>query len=119
MSFKVCPKCHTPWATRDQFLADPALKLIGYQVNFKRLETGIMLFNHTCRTTLALYVVEFQDLYDGPIFAERATGSDECPGKCLYQEELSPCPARCECAFVRHILKTINEWPKIEEKHGT
>jgi len=116
MSFKVCPKCNVQWTTRDHFLTDPDLKLIGYQVNFKQLKTGIVLFNHTCRTTLALYVVDFQDLYDGPVFVERATGSDDCPGMCLHEEDLAPCPARCECAFVRHVLKVISDWPKIPQK---
>ena len=111
-SFKTCTKCGERWDTREAFLADPSLSLIGYQVNFRKLQTGILLFNHSCRTTLALYVIDFRDLYDGPVFVERATGSDQCPGMCLHQEDLGPCPARCECAFVRHILQVIKQWPK-------
>jgi hypothetical protein len=120
--FKTCPKCGFKWLTRDQWLRDPALKLIGYQVNFKALKTGILLFNHTCRTTLALQALDFEDLYTGQIFIERATGSDECPGHCLHQDDLRPCPARCECAYIRHILQLIRNWPKdrktdVEREH--
>lgn len=118
MAYKICPKCKTEWVTRDHFLADPELALIGYQVNFKQLKTGILMFNHACKTTLALYVIDFQDLYDGPIFKERATGTDECPGMCLHQDDFNPCPARCECAFVRHILKVISDWPKAPAAPG-
>jgi hypothetical protein len=112
MDFKVCPKCAYPWSTRDQFLRDPTLKLIGYQANFKALKTGILLFNHSCRTTLALQAHDFVDMYDGPVFVERATGSDDCAGHCLHQSDLAPCPARCECAFIRQILQAILDWPK-------
>jgi hypothetical protein len=112
MVFKACPKCGHPWHTREQFMRDPELKLIGYQPNFKALKTGILLFNHTCRTTLALQASDFADLYDGPMFVERATGSDSCPGHCLHQSDLSSCPTRCECSFIREILQVVKNWPK-------
>lgn len=113
--FKTCPKCGFEWPTRAQWLRDPDLQLIGYQVNFSALKMGILLFNHTCRTTLALQALDFEDLYTGQIFIERATGSEECPGYCLHQNELRPCPARCECAYIRHILQLISNWPKDRE----
>lgn len=112
MIFKQCSKCGFQWRTREQWLRDPTLKMIGYQVNFKALDTGILLFNHNCRTTLAVLVMDFRDLYDGPVFSERATGKEDCEGRCLRQHDLAPCPARCECAYVRHILQVIKEWPK-------
>lgn len=92
------------------FLNDPGLKPIGYQANFEALTAGIFLFNHDCYGTLAIPAGEFGDLYAGPIFKERATGSRECPGYCLHEDELAPCPARCECAYVREILQLITAW---------
>ena len=111
-SFKICPMCAKPWATRDAFLADPALTLVGYQVFWEELELGLLLFNHTCGTTLAVEVARFTDLYDGPIFSTRATGTKACPGHCLHRGNLEPCPAQCECAYVRAILQQIRAWPK-------
>jgi len=109
---KTCPSCGEQWKDREQLLHDPTLKLVGYQVNFKRLQAGIMLFNHSCRTTLALQVEVFADLYDGPIFSQCATGTAACGGHCLHEGDLRPCPAECECAFVRHIIQVIKAWPK-------
>jgi len=117
--FKVCPKCATRWPHRADFLSDPGLQLVGYQANFKALEAGILLFNHTCRTTLALMAEDFKDLYSGPVFVERATGSAECGGHCLHKDDLGPCPARCECAYVRHILQLIKTWPKTDSACGS
>ena len=105
--FKKCTVCGFQWASRDDFLRDPGIELIGYQVNFEELKEGFFLFNHTCKGTLALMANEFCDLYDGPIFKERATGSESCPGYCLHKNELQPCPALCECAYVREIIQII------------
>ena len=93
--FKVCPMCGFIWATRQAFLADPGLALVGYQVNFGELMAGYFLFNHTCGTTLTIAAGEFVDLYHGAIFETRATGTAECRGYCLIKEEMRPCPAKC------------------------
>jgi hypothetical protein len=110
--FARCTLCRRAWKTRAEFLADPHLRIIGYQVAFHNLANGLFLFNHSCGTTLARPVGAFQDLYDGPVFASRATGSDECPGFCLRKDELRGCPAQCECAYVRAIIQLLLDWPK-------
>lgn len=110
--YKCCPNCGYEWQTWQDLLADPAVVLVGYQVNFTRLESGIILFNHSCKGTLALKAQDFAQLHDGPIFTQRATGSDQCGGHCLHQKDFRPCPAKCECAYVRDILYQISTWPK-------
>jgi len=84
----------------------------------RHFAAGFFLFNHSCGTTLARPVAEFQDLYDGPLFASRATGSEECPGYCLRQEDLRGCPAECECASVRAIIQIILAWPGKGDRQG-
>ncbi len=113
--FKECGSCRYSWEDRNSFLTDPDLELIGYQVNFNDLESGLFLFNHevdTCRTTLALRAEEFRDLYQGQIFTERMTGSDKCPEWCFYEHEIGHCKNSCECAYIREILQIVREWPK-------
>jgi hypothetical protein len=111
--FKTCPMCGHRWHSRQQLLEDPCLQLVGYQVSFKALTSGLFLFNHLCKgATLALPASAFSDLYAGSIFKERFTGSQSCPGHCLYQDDLEPCPRQCECAYVRHIINIIKCWPK-------
>ena len=110
--FKKCSNCGFKWTTRDSFLTDSNLHIIGYQANFTELATGLLYFNHSCGGTLAIRAYLFGDLYNGPIFQERATGGDDCPGYCLHRDELKPCPAECECAYVREIVHMIKNWPK-------
>ncbi|MCF8069698.1 MAG: hypothetical protein K9L30_14055 [Desulfobacterales bacterium] len=109
---KKCPVCSFRWADREQFLSDPDIESIGYQFHFKNLQHGYFLFNHSCKGTLALPVSIFTDLYEGPVFSEKLTGSDECLNLCFDQFNVDPCPAKCECAFVREIIQIIKKWPK-------
>ena len=112
MSFKQCTSCAVEWRSQEEFLADPAVTLLGLQVCFNNLLEGLIMFNHTCRTTFSIEVSKFENLYEGTIYPERATGSEECPGYCLNERELKPCPAKCECAYVREILQVIKNFPK-------
>jgi hypothetical protein len=112
MVFERCPSCETAWPTREDFLADPGVDLIGYRVSFADLLTGLFLFQHRCETLVTLHVGEFADLYEGPMFSIPRAGVMECPGYCLRMVDLRPCPVRCGCAFVREIIHLIDRWPK-------
>lgn len=107
-TFLTCSMCKAVWKTREDFLTDPAIRLAGYQAYFEQLTLGLFLFNHlVCGTTLSIHAERFKDLYTGPIFDHRATGTEECPGHCLNQKNLDPCPVRCECAYIREILQMV------------
>jgi hypothetical protein len=110
--FKKCPNCGFLWETRDSFLEDPEVMIIGYQASFKELTTGLLYFNHACNGTLTIKAREFIDLYNGPVFETRMTGTEECRGYCLHQDRLEACPVECECSFVREIIQFIRSWPK-------
>lgn len=111
--FKKCTLCGYRWQSRSDFLEDPSTVMIGYQVNFEHLNLGLLLFNHLeCGTTLGIPAGNFKDLYNGPVYSERMTGTEACPEYCLHENQLRPCPNQCECAYVREILQTIQRWPK-------
>ena len=110
--FKKCPACNSVWDSREGFLSDPDLKIIGYQVDFINLTEGLFYFSHSCKGTLAMAAGDFADLYGGPIFAERVTGSYECPIYCQRKDDLTPCPVECECAYVREIIQIVRNWRK-------
>ena len=107
--FKKCPLCGFKWAERESFLNDPDIVIIGYQTRFRNLTEGLFFFNHSCNGTMAIPVDKFADLYNGPVFNDRKTGGEGCPGHCLYKENLDPCPNECECAYVREVIQIIKD----------
>jgi hypothetical protein len=107
--FKHCHVCQHTWTSRQEFIDAPDVELIGYQVNFKKLEAGLLYFNHACKNTIAVPADVFADLYEGPVFEERKTETEECPGYCLNQERLRRCPAKCECAYIREIIQLLKK----------
>ncbi len=107
--FKICSKCGVGWKDRKSFLDDVNITMLGYQAHFKRLTAGLFLFNHSCHGTLSIEAHEFADLYDGPIFQDKLTGSDDCPGYCLHEKILDPCIVHCECAYVREIIQILKK----------
>ncbi|MEI6786874.1 MAG: hypothetical protein WCL49_00180 [bacterium] len=114
MNFRDCT-CGFSWKTREDFLGDPNISIVGYQVNFEHLREGFFLFNHLenkCFTTMSIQAAEFLDLYNGTIFQERREGSAKCSGQCLHQSNLAPCPAQCECAYVLEVVNLVKNWPK-------
>jgi len=115
MVFERCPSCNAAWFTREEFLADPGVELIGYRVSFTDLLTGLFLFQHRCETLVTIPVGEFADLYEGPMFHMPRAAIKECSGRCLRMVDLRPCSVRCGCAFVREIIHLIDHWPKHAE----
>ena len=108
--FKKCPLCSHRWETRNDFLNDKTLELNGYQADFESLEHGLFFFTHRvdgCHSTMGILSADFFDLYTGKKYAQRKTGSEECPGYCLKKNKLDRCDAACEYAFVREIIQII------------
>ena len=105
--FKKCQNCSALWRERSDFVGDETVNLIGYQPNFVKLSKGLFLFNHSCGTTLSVNVHKFSDLYPGPIFTNSLSGSSDCLGYCLHKNDLRPCPAKCECAYVRFVIGAL------------
>ena len=62
-TFKRCPMCSFRWETRDSFLEDPDIDLVGYQISFEDLVAGHFLFNHTCKGTLGILMCIVADSF--------------------------------------------------------
>ena len=115
MSFKICPSCQYVWKDRNEFLVDPEVCVVGYQVSYGELNAGCFLFNHyraNCCTTMAIRAGDFTDLHEGPIFETHREDVPDCPGYCDHEKLLDPCETKCECSYVRDVLQRVKNWPK-------
>jgi hypothetical protein len=105
--FAKCKKCNTLWKNRNDFITDTEVEIFAYQVHFENLKEGLFLFNHSCGDTIALKAAEFSDLYTGKVFDKSQAGTENCGEHCMHANDLDPCPAACECAYVREIIQII------------
>jgi len=104
-SFRTCSKCGFEWKSRQQFVDDTEIVIIGYQTNYVDLVPGFFYFNHSCKGTLTIRANAFEDLYGGPIFEKNRKESELYPSYCLRRKGSRHCPVKCECAYVEKIIR--------------
>ena len=51
--FKKC-SCGCKWKSREDFITDPNIKMLGYQKSYSTTIADMYLFNHSCHNTLAV-----------------------------------------------------------------
>ncbi|MBD3167533.1 hypothetical protein GF324_13115 [bacterium] len=107
---KTCRLCDTCWSDYVELVQDKMLQVNGYQATFKSPEEGLFLITHRtgdCGTTLAVRAGEMKHFYDGPAVEVRNTGNEDCPGRCLDDEDLEPCGATCDMNWIREVLQYL------------
>ncbi|OVE73400.1 hypothetical protein BVX94_03950, partial [bacterium B17] len=98
MPFKECTNCDAVWEKREDFLQDPYVLLVGYQVNYGDLNAGLFIFNHdteACGTSLGLEAEKFTDMHEGSIFETQRVDAVDCPGYCDHKKMLDACHRQC------------------------
>ncbi len=110
--FLDCSCCGATWKKMEDALRDPALELIGYQINKLRPNKGLFLFNHIagdCGSTLALEVGMFKQLSPQPDSRKSLWNTENCPGHCGRIEDLARCERPCSNAWVRELAVKIRD----------
>ncbi|CUS99190.1 hypothetical protein JGI22_00420 [Candidatus Kryptobacter tengchongensis] len=62
--FKKCPMCNSTWESKEDFLSDKSVKLVGYQKYMGLYGGGYLLFKHKtklCGTTVAVKAALFSN----------------------------------------------------------
>jgi hypothetical protein len=109
--FKKC-SCGYFWRNCNEFLDDPEVVIIDYQINVVDFAKGYYLFNHIddCRSTIALEVEKFFSIYDGPVYEKSLRGTPECT--CFGKDSMNfaeCCDRHCRDATARRIIQIIRE----------
>ncbi len=110
--FKRCNNCGMKWATREEFLADDAVRIFGFQANPAFPTRSAYLFDHNpqdrpCRSTIAVEAEAFLDFYEGPWTESVIMTGQECEGHCALVEDLEGCERDCRFAPYRTVLRII------------
>ena len=116
-AFKTCTLCLKHWNDVKMFLADPTIKLVGYQPDFSNVSLGLFLFNHeasNCGTTMAISMEFFSSLADKKLktvpFSLKIKG---CPSACGDHKNLNPCHNTvCPGTTARNLIQIVKDTQK-------
>ncbi len=109
--FRKCD-CGQVWKTRDEFLDDKKVKLVGYQPDFVNHKYNHFLFFHRakeCSQFLGVGASEFSDLRDVDCPRQLCLGREECPGYCTDSLDLRVCSVACRNASDRELAARISK----------
>ncbi len=107
--FRKC-ECGRIWETRDTFLRDKNVKIVGYQPDFINRKYNHFLFQHAtkrCGRYLGVRASDFADLRERECPAGVCVGKDGCPGYCLNTFDLRVCSVTCRNAVDRRLAAKI------------
>jgi hypothetical protein len=60
--FKKC-SCGCRWKSREDFIGDPNIKMLGLQESDSMTISDMYLFNHSCHNTIAVGIHAFAEPY--------------------------------------------------------
>ena len=101
------------WASRSTLLADPAVRLLGFQPGARGHLSGYFLFEHgPCGTSFLLRLSDFEQLEPYPVLSANSWTQEEKAKFCLAARAGDPCIAECVCTFVYRMSERIRNWPK-------
>lgn len=107
--YRTC-RCGHTWKTREDFLNDRNLKIVGYQPDFVNHRYNHFLFNHLekgCGQFFGVRASDFSDLREKGCTAELRTGQKDCPGYCMNSTDLRVCSVACCNASDRKLAAKI------------
>ena len=105
-AFKICPYCQHEWPTAEDFERDDCARPLGLVVDFEDPWQTLVLFNHTCGSTLALRAEELRERLP-PLEAELLADQPMCTRHCRTFGDLEPCPNPCRNAPLRNYVARL------------
>ena len=107
--FRKCD-CGESWKTRNAFLRDKHVKIVGYQPDLISHKYNHFLFQHKakgCGRFFGVRASDFSDLRQEKCANELCMGQAKCPGYCLNTLDLRVCSVTCRNASDRVLASKI------------
>ena len=105
--FKKCSACDKTWKTREEFLQDAEIDLVGYQSTFTMSKPGLFLFNHVCESTIAIFADVFEDMSDEEIYQSCDAHLDNHPEHCCKSATGESELNSCVCKFAHEMSNKL------------
>jgi hypothetical protein len=113
--FQVCGACRRPWPAWDDFVRDPAVRLLGLQSSSTAPDFNLLVFEHGCGGSISILCKRLRQLLPKPEPGEppaRLLGTEQCRGHCRLLEDLEACDAPCGSARDRKLILLVQRVKK-------
>jgi len=109
--FQICGACRHAWPSWDNFVLDPAVRVLGLQVVAVKPDLNLLVFEHACGSSISILATRLRHLLPDP-HPENAPsavlfGTEQCRGHCRRLEDLETCTAPCANARDRALILLI------------
>lgn len=107
--FAMCGSCQQPWTSCHDFIADPAVRLLGLQGILTQPDANLLVFEHRCGSSVSILAKRLRHLLPGPppYGLPSLRGTNACPGHCLSLADLVACDQPCINARDRDLIGVI------------
>ncbi len=107
--FRICGSCQEQWASEQDFVLDPDIRLLGLQVVPNLPDGNLLVFGHCCGTSISLFAKRLRQLMPDPEDDADlpVIGYEECVLNCRGLEDLARCDRPCPKARDRRLVQVI------------
>jgi hypothetical protein len=109
--FATCGSCQQAWTSCHDFIADPAVRLLGLQGILTLPDANLLVFEHRCGSSVSILAKRLRHLLPGPspYGLPSLRGTNACPGHCLSLADLAACDQPCINARDRDLIGVIRD----------
>ena len=108
--FRMCGACKHAWPTWHSFVLDPAVRLLGLQVQITNPDFNVLIFEHCCGSSVSILTPRLRHLLPEPELAKPPAllmGTEQCRGHCRSLEDYEACDRPCSNARDRTLILLI------------
>jgi len=106
-----CGSCGHQWQAWPDFLQDPRVRILGIQVVPNMPEANLLVFEHSCGSSISVLASKLRHLLEGPTPTPHAPclyGTEACGQECRRIENLNHCSRHCRNSVDRQLAILIN-----------
>jgi hypothetical protein len=108
--FQICGSCKGAWASWEDFVVDPAVRLLGLQADVAHPDVNLLVFEHGCGSSISILSRRLRYLLPEPKPGDpraRLLGTEQCGGHCLRLGDMEACDRPCRNARDRELIRLV------------
>ena len=118
-AFKTCGSCRKTWEGWQDFVLDPAIRILGFQAVESVPDANLIVFEHKCGSSISLLAKRLRHILPGPgedTHLPVLYGSEVCREHCRLIQDLEACDRPCANSRDRRLIQLLLEMRRHAQK---